>query len=152
MLAPVRVSPVLLILAACDSPPSGPVSRDVSLETEVDASGLSSELAFEIPDGTRSVTVVVEGASNGLYALGAFALGDGSDLVHLPAGSPAPAMQATYEQEQIGQMPGDLYQSIRLGTFTHVYPYAPDQALIAGSGSLRIASDQPGPVSVRILM
>jgi hypothetical protein len=152
MLAPVRVSLVLLVLAACGESPAGPAPRDVTLETEVDASGLSPELAFEIPDGTRSVTVVVEGATTSLYALGAFSMGDGTDLVVLPAGSPAAAMQASYEQEQIGHMPGELYQSIRLGTFSHVYPFRPDQTVIAGSGSLRVASDEPGPASVRILM
>jgi hypothetical protein len=148
----VRGSLLLFVLAACGDSPAAPAPRDVSLETEIGADGLSPELAFEIPDGTRSVTVVVEGATTSLYALGAFSTGDGTELVQLPSGSPATAMQASYEQEQIGQMPGGLLQSIRLGTFTHVYPYRPDQTLIAGGGSLRVASDQPGPVTVRLLM
>jgi hypothetical protein len=152
MLAPVRIFLALFVFAACGESPADPAPRDVSLETEVDASGLSPELSFEIPDGTRSVTVIVEGGTTALYALGAFSMGDGADLVLLPAGSPAAAMQASYEQEQIGHMPGELYQSIRLGTFSHVYPYRPDQVVIAGGGSLRVASSQPGPVSVRILM
>jgi hypothetical protein len=61
-------------------------------------------------------------------------------------------MEMMYFDEQIGQMPGDLYQSIRLGTFTHVYPYRPDQAVIAGHAFLRVASSRPGPVTVRIVM
>lgn len=152
MLALVRVSLLLFVLAACGDSPVGPAPRDVVLETEVGSDGLSPELAFEIPDGTRSVTVVVEGATTSLYALGAFSMGDDTDLVQLPVGSPAAVMQASYEQEQIGQMPGGLLQSIRLGTFSHVYPYRPEQALIAGGSSLRVASNQPGPVTVRILM
>ena len=36
--------------------------------------GLSEELVFRIPDATRSITVIAEGASDSLYALGAFAL------------------------------------------------------------------------------
>lgn len=147
-----RVSPLLLVVAACGDSPSGPAPRDVTLETEIGADGLSPELAFEIPDSTRSITVVVEGATTSLYALGALTMADDEDLVALPAGSPAGAMQASYEQEQIGHMPGNLFQSVRLGTFSHVYPYAPDQTVIAGSSSLRVASTQPGAVTVRILM
>lgn len=146
-----RVSLLLFAVAACGESPAGPAPRDVSLETEVGADGLSPELGFEIPEGTRSVTVVVEGASASLYALGVLTMG-GEDLVALPAGSPAPAMQASYEQEQIGHMPGNLFQSVRLGTFSHVYPYAPQQTVIAGTSSLRVASTQPGPVTIRILM
>jgi hypothetical protein len=53
-------------------------------------------------------------------------------------------MATAYNTEQIGQMPGMLYQSIRLGTFTQVYPYRPGQALSAGHASLRVASDTAG--------
>ncbi len=127
-------------------------SREVSFDTDVDASGFSPELAFAIPDATRSVTVVIEGADDGLYALGTFAVGDGVDLVGLPAGSPGAAMEASYEQEQIGQMDGGLFQSIRLGTFTQVYPYEPGQNLVAGDGRLRVASNRPGPVKVTLVM
>lgn len=149
-----RCAPVLLLLlAACGDSDESAASRDVTFDVTVDgATGLSERVELRIPAGTRSVTVVAEGAADSLYALGAFALGDGADLVQLPAGAPGPEMRRTYEQEQIGHMPGDLYQSIRLGTFTHVYPYAPQQTVIAGTGSLRIASDRPGPVRVRVLM
>jgi hypothetical protein len=74
------------------------------------------------------------------------------DLVGLPAGDPGDAMATAYNQEQIGHMPGDLYQSIRLGTYTHVYPYRPGQAVVAGQGALRIASDRSGPVTITVLM
>jgi hypothetical protein len=66
--------------------------------------------------------------------------------------SPASGMRASYDTEQIGQMPGALFQSIRLGTFTHVYPYRPDQSVPAGTTTVRIASDKPGPVHVSVLM
>lgn len=144
---------VLAVLTSCggtDEP--GPPPREVRLDATVDASGLSEEVLFEIAESTRSITIVVEGAPDALYALGAFELGDGTDRVQLPAGAPGTAMQTSYEQEQIGQMPGSLFQSIRLGTFTHVYPYRPDQAVIAGSGRLRVASDRPGPVTIRLVM
>ncbi|MBZ0231689.1 MAG: hypothetical protein K8M05_05015 [Deltaproteobacteria bacterium] len=131
---------------------AAPPPRLVVLETQVDASGLSPEVTFTLPETTRSVTVVVEGAPAALYALGALTFADGTDQVGLPAGAPGPAMQAMYRDEQIGQMPGSLLQSIRLGTFTHVYPYRPDQALVPGTASLRVASDTPGPVRVTVLL
>ena len=153
MLRPVRTLPCLVLVAwlGCGESADQP-SRDVAFETSVDDTGLSEDVSFRIPDGTRSINVIVEGAPDGLYALGAFGLGDGVDLVQLPAGPPGPAMQMTYLQEQIGQMPGGLFQSIRLGTYTHVYPYRPDQVVTSGTGRLRVASNKPGPVSVRIVM
>lgn len=140
----------MFVLVACGDNVGDP--RDVTITATVAADGLSDELAFAIPDGTRSITIVVEGATDALYALGALALGDRVELVGLPAGAPGAAMESSYTQEQVGQMPGGLFQSIRLGTFTHVYPYKPGQALVTGSGRLRVASNQPGPVTVRIVM
>ncbi len=144
-------------IAACGddasmTPDAGPPEREVVLETEVDDSGLSPEVVFMIPEGTRSLTVVIEGEESGLYALGAFTLGDGVDLVALPSGDPGATMQGSYNVEQIGQMEGELYQSIRLGTYTHVYPYRPGQVAVPGGASLRVASDTAGPVRVTILM
>ena len=124
----------------------------MTLTGTVGGDGLSEELRFEVPASTRSVTVIVRGAPTALYALGALRTPDGVDQVALPTGDPGPAMTVAYNDEQIGQMPGMLYQSIRLGTFTQVYPYRPGQVLIAGSASLRVASDTPGAVEVRILM
>jgi hypothetical protein len=145
-------SVLVVLLVACGGSDDAPPSRDIAVDVTVAANGLSEEVEVRIPDGTRSITVIAEGAPQALYALGAFALGDGTDLVALPAGEPGPAMRDSYNNEQIGHMPGGLYQSIRLGTFTHIYPYAPAQTVIAGTGFLRIASDTPGPVRVRVLM
>ncbi len=150
--------PVIAVtLAACGDEPASdadaaPPPRLQVLETQVDASGMSPGVTFTLPDTTRSVTIIVEGAPAALYALGALTFADGVDKVGLPAGPPGPGMQAMYRDEQIGQMPGGLLQSIRLGTFTHVYPYRPDQALVPGVASLRVASDTPGPVRVTVIM
>lgn len=155
MLRAVRSNAVLALIVwlGCGESDDGPPAREVSFDVIVDDSGLSEEISFRIPEQTRSITVIAEGAPDALYALGAFALGDGSDLVQLPAGAPGAAMQMSYVQEQIGQMPGGLYQSIRLGTYTHVYPYRPDQIVVAGDdGMLRIASNKPGNVRVTINM
>ena len=147
-----RLLPITLLVGCGESAGPPPPSREVSLDVMIDESGVSGEVAFEIPDNTRSVSIIVEGAPDALYALGAFALGDGADLVQLPAGAPGPAMQTSYEQEQIGQMPGRLFQSIRLGTFTHVYPYRPDQVVLPGSARLRVASNRPGSATVTVVM
>lgn len=142
----------LIALVACADPDDSPPPREVSIDATVADTGVSEEVSFRIPASTRSITIVVEGSPDALYALGSFALGDAVDLVQLPAGAPGAAMESSYHQEQIGHMPGQLYQSIRLGTFTHVYPYAPDQQIIAGTATLRVASNRAGPVSITILM
>jgi hypothetical protein len=133
-------------------PDAAPPPRQVALDTEVDDTGLSPQVSFTVPDATRSLTIVIEGDDAGLYGLGALTLSDGVDLVALPAGAPGPAMQTAYNDEQIGQMEGNLFQSIRLGTFTHVYPYKPGQVTLPGSASLRVASDTAGPVRVTVVM
>jgi hypothetical protein len=146
----VRILISCLFVVACGGSSSTP-PREIQETTTIDASGLSATIDFEIPEGTRSITVIARGDAGALFAIGELALGDGVDLVQLP-GAPGAAMQMSYQVEQIGQMPGMLYQSIRLGTYTHVYPYRPGQSVIAGSGRLRIASDRPGSVDVTILM
>ncbi|MFN0253866.1 MAG: hypothetical protein ACKV2T_43780 [Kofleriaceae bacterium] len=149
-----RRSMFLLVLAcvACTDPADSSPPRELMFQATIDESGFSEALSFAIPEHTRSVTIVAEGAPDALLALGTFALGDGTDLVQLPGDPHGPAMQASYQQEQIGHMPGQLYQSIRLGTFTHVYPYKPGQLVVAGTGHLRVASDRSGPVTIRIVM
>jgi hypothetical protein len=133
-------------------PDAAPVRR-VELDVTVDATGFSEPISFAVPDGTRSITIVATGANDALYALGGFQTADGTEHVGIDTTTaPGPAMRASYETEQIGQMDGMLFQTIRLGTFTHVYPYRPDQTVVAGMTTLRIASDKPGPVHVTVLM
>lgn len=127
--------------------------RVVEIDTAVDASGFSEPVLFSVPAGTRSITIVAAGDNDALYALGSFQTADAVERVGIDLGvAPGPAMRASYDTEQIGQMDGLLFQTIRLGTFTHVYPYRPDQTVVAGATSLRIASDKPGPVHVTVLM
>lgn len=128
--------------------------REVSTAVTFDAYGISSPVTFTIPDNTRSVTVVVEGQAARLYALASFAMADGLELVDIDTSSShASAMKASYFDEQIGRMPGALDQSIRLGTFTHVYPYAPGQPIASGAATLRVATDGvEGEATVKILM
>ncbi len=146
--------------AATAAPDAAPVApdaaalRDLLVEAALDGNGLSTEVAFVVPSRTRSLTIVAEGDEAALLALGSLVLADGTDRVDLDLNrSWAAEMTASYHDEQIGQMPGSLYQSIRLGTFTQVYPNAPGQALPAGPASLRIASTATnGNVTVRLLL
>lgn len=131
---------------------AAPPAREAEFDLTVDASGLSDVASFAVPPATRSITIVVEGSADSLYALGALTAPDGTDLVALPDGPPGLAMRASYHDEQIGQMPGALYQTIRLGTFTHVYPYRPGDEATPGEWSLRVASDAEGPVHVSVLL
>jgi len=131
----------------------GPPPRQVETDLDVAANGFSVPFEFAVPDGTRSITIVATGAADAVYALGSFHTADDAERVGIDLGTPpGPGMRASYDTEQIGQMPGALYQTIRLGTFTHVFPYRPDQAVVAGKTSLRIASDKPGPVHVTVVM
>ena len=147
----------VLVVSACasdeeDRADAGPPDREAAFDLTVDASGLSESATFTVPPGTRSITIVVEGSKDALYALGELRGPDGNDLVGLADELPGAAMQASYYDEQIGQMPGGLYQTIRLGTFTHVYPYRPGEAATAGDWTFRVASDAPGPVRVTVLL
>jgi hypothetical protein len=127
--------------------------RRVDVTASLSSEGISDPVSFTVPDGTRSITVMVSGEVGSLYALASFTTPDGMERVVLGPGAPGAAMRAAYDDEQIGQMPGDLYQSIRRGTFTLVYPYAPGQPLTAGEAELRVASDATaGAVDVTILM
>ena len=142
---------------ACGGSPapvdSGPVPREVAADLDVTAGGFSEPFEFVVPEGTRSITIVATGAADGLYALGSLHTADGKERVGVDLGTPpGTAMRASYDTEQIGQMPGALFQTIRLGTFTHVFPYRPDQIVAAGTTSFRIASDKAGPVHVTATM
>ena len=146
---------LIVAIAACggeDGGPDAPPARTVDLTATVGADGRSEPVAFVVPEGTRSIGVTIHGESTALYALAALTLADGVDLVALPPEPPGPAMRASYIDEQIGQMPGGLYQSIRLGEFTHVHPNKPGLAAQPGAATLRVASDTPGPVTIRIVM
>lgn len=118
----------------------------------ISGNGRSDLVQFTVPPDTRSIAITVTGAPTALYGLAELTFADGVDRVQLPAGAPGPAMQQAYTVEQIGLMPGALYQMIRLGEFMHVYPYRPDQEVYRGHAQLRVASDTPGEVAVHIVM
>ncbi len=143
---------LLPVIVGCADSDVDPPPRQVTFVVTVGDDGRSEDVSFQIPEHTRSLTIVAQGAPDALLALGALAIGNRVDVVGLPTQDPRADMQTAYNQEQIGQMPGQLYQSIRLGTFTHVYPYRPDQGVSAGTGTLRIVSTRPGPVTVTLFM
>ena len=135
------------------APDAGP-DRTITGTVTLGANGVSGAFPFSIPDRTRSISVVVEGADDKLYALAALRLSDGVDRVGIDTGASYGAMmEESYNVLQTGGMPGGLYQSIRLGTYTHVYPYAPGQGVPAGAAELRVASNAPNTqVRVTVVM
>jgi hypothetical protein len=150
------------LVAACgdgDGPgaiDAGEPSRRISLSgIGFDERGISEPVSFAVPPGTRSITVVARGDQDALYALAWLQPPGGSDLVGLPELEDlGEAMRAQYEDEEIGQMPGALHQSIRLGMFTHVHPNRPGPELTSGEAVLRIATSDPaaGPVDLELFM
>ena len=128
--------------------------RESRASIAFDANGFSEPIPFDVAPSTRSIAIVVKGDPTKLYALSGFALADGIERVGLDPSAPfGEQMRKAYFTEQSGDMPGDLFQSIRLGTFTHVFPFAPDQTVPPGPATVRVVSDAPGTTAeVRILM
>ncbi len=138
----------------CDGGAELPGLTEMRFSASIGSNGVTAPVEFTIPEGVRSVTVVVEASPDTLLALASLRTADGVERVGLdPTVRHGPEMAASYHVEQIGRMPGALYQSIRLGTFTQVYPYRAGQALPAGSMQLRVASDATsGQATVRIFV
>ena len=91
---------ILLAAAGCGvsaaAPDAGPPPRALEADLAVDASGFSPELAFTVPDGTRSVTIVATGDDGALLALGSLRTPDGTERVGLPPDAPpGDAMQTS---------------------------------------------------------
>jgi hypothetical protein len=133
---------------ARDAGPSGDgpgSTRRLTFTAAILPNGVSEPVSFDVPAGTRSMTIVVKGAGDKLYALAGLRTGDGMERVGIdPAGQYGAMMEDSYQRLQTGEMPGNLYQSIRLGTFTQIYPYAPGHVLSAGTTQLRVASNATG--------
>lgn len=129
-------------------------ARDIVASVTFDEHGISSPVTFTVPSSTRSIAVVIEGEPARHHALAAFAMADGVEHVGLDlTASFAKEMQRVYFTEQSGTMPGKLHQSIRLGTFAHVYPFSPDQNVVEGRATLRVVRDAPGGTAkVRLSM
>ena len=115
--------------------------------------GISDPLKFVVPPNSGSITVVVQGDEQRLYALASLRTPDGKEHVNIDLGRSYGAVMERSYKEEIGAMAGDLYQNIRLGTFTSIYPYFPTQPLGAGTAELRVASNRAGgEVKVTVLM
>lgn len=140
--------------AGCDGGVGLPGLTEMRFSAAIGSNGVSAPVDFSIPEGIRSVTIVVEASADTLLALASLRTADGVERVGLdPTAGYGPEMADRYYTEQVGQMPGGLYQSIRLGTFTQVYPYRPGQPLPAGAMQLRVASDATsGQATVRVFL
>ncbi len=129
------------------------IQRRVVASVTLAANGISDPLGFVVPPNTRSVTLVVEGDERRLYALASLRMPDGIEHVNLDLSRSYDAVMEKSYNEEIGAMAGDLYQNIRLGTFTSIFPYLPTQVLGTGAAELRVASNRGGgAVKVTVLM
>jgi hypothetical protein len=150
-----RIVVALTLASGCTSDPAQQDSeREVSAEVGVDTKGWSEPFEFEVPVQTRSIAIVVRGNPGELFALGELVLSDGVDRVALDgAHGYADALSSEYYDEETGTVPGQLYQTSRLGTFAHVYPYAPGPPVPAGSARLRVISTAvSGSVEISVVM
>lgn len=160
-----RAVAALALLAACgggrgDDGREEPVRR-ASFSVRFDARGISQPIRVMVPERTRALAVVARGGDEILYGLAWLETADGVEHVGLPADDEdgdrldlGQAMREQYREEGVGAMPGALHQSIRLGTFTFVYPDRPGLALPPGEAVLRIAASDPASpaIDVEILM
>ncbi len=154
----IRTLAVLALLAACraeDGREAEPVRRFSFADVGFDARGVSPAIRVQVPERSRALAVVVRGDPATLYGLAGLEAADGVERVRLPADIDlGEAMREEYFDEEIALMPGELPQSIRLGTFTLIYPEKPGQAVLPGEVVLRVATSNPaaGPVDVDVLV
>ena len=156
-----RAFAALALLAACGG--RGDEGRDeparrATFSVRFDARGISQPIRVVVPERTRALAVVARGGDEVLYGLAWLETADGVEHVGLPEEPEkidlGQAMREQYLEEGVGAMPGALHQSIRLGTFTFVYPDRPGLALPPGEAVLRIAASDPASpaVDVEVLM
>ncbi len=152
-------------LAGCGTPPARPEDggvldmtldppRLVHASGTVGDDGLSGTIDFDVPDGTRGISIEIVGGAHTLYALGSLRTAGGNDLVTLPAGGTIKQiLESSFFDDRAAILPGPMYQVVRLGTFTTLYPQSPDQAVPSGRLSLRVAaSDSVSGVQVTVRM
>lgn len=109
-------------------------------------------LRYEIPPHTRSLTIVLTGVPDALYALASFKI-RGRELVGISKEELVVDIRDSYFDAGSAVPKGGLLQQSRLGTYTFVYPYAPGQPELDGPVELEIATTNPqAPVSVHALM
>jgi hypothetical protein len=140
---------LLLLLApiGCQSEPllDGREHIVVTANLTIGPDGRSEPYRFRVFGDARSITVVARGTADRLYALASLVDAAGIERVQLDAATPlGDSMQRQFVDEQVAFMPGELVQTVRLGEFTHVFPYAPSQPFPPGMWEVRVACDRPG--------
>jgi hypothetical protein len=143
-----RCGVLLTIAGGCE-----PAVRHLQVPVDVPVGGISAPLELVVPEGTRSLTVVVEGEAAELYALASLRTADGRDQVFdMPPSDLQRKLIERYVDERVPYAPGGLVQVIRRGLFVYTFPSAPEQTLPPGTTSIRIATTAPagGRVNVTI--
>lgn len=134
------VTLVLGLVAGCGDSHVPMVDDEVSF----DADGRSTTFEFDVPAGARSVTVVVEGDDDAMYALGSLRFSDGIEHV-----VPIEPMEMRARDGSIEGRGADL-QFPRAGTFVLQYPSIEAQVLPDGPATLVVISDGTARARVRI--
>ena len=141
-----------LLGVACVGDTKGDKRLPKTFRAQLGPSRVSDRLRTVVPEHSRSITIVVSGAADVLYALASFTVG-GTELVDLPPEALADRLHTAYFEEGTAQPSRSPLQSARLGTFTFVYPYAPGQPLPAGPLEFRIAASRAhSDVWISVLM
>lgn len=137
----------LWLLTACSNvhePERGDLLLDV--EVELGNDGLSEALELEVPEGARSITVLIEGSPSAVYGLRRLTLG-GEVALEFPLDITSTGFQYGF----ITLGPGGAQSFLRLGSFVHTYPTLESQPLPAGRATLQIVSSIPSePARVRV--
>lgn len=107
----------------------------------VPAGAPSEVVRFDIPPAARGITVIVDGDQAASFALASMTVAGSAELVE-------PAIASSLTENLIGS--GAQMQFPRRRTFTFQYPVLASQPL-EGQLALRVVSDRPGVVSVRVL-
>lgn len=113
------------------------MSHDVDAVHEVIGPMGFTDVPFEVPEGARSITVVVDGDDSALFAVGSLVLSDGVERV----GYTEPL---TREDAWRMLATGDQRQVVGTGAMALQYPYVASQPVLAGPALVRVLSDRPG--------
>jgi hypothetical protein len=139
---PLAVSLSLIALSFVGCPSLHRIPEGSGLTVGPD--GWSGVLAFEVPPETASLTVVIDRDDAALVALGSLVFADGVEQIGELA-----MTAASSRGGGISGSPPNLV-AIMPGTSAFQYPRLATQTLPAGRATLRVRSDRPGPVEVRL--
>ena len=107
----------------------------------IGSDGFSQDYTFRVPEDARSVSILVTGLDTAHYALSSFRFAGGDDFVRYPdPESIRNQLGRLASEQELMVAPGGLVQESRLGVYTLTLPFAPDQPIRPGLGSIVVMS------------